>query len=109
MTDAVRYVVRNGIEWRAVRVDFPPWAAVYAFYDRWSQRELPQRLSHRLRERLRRHAGRHTQPTAAIADSQSVKSAGWAGPLEVGVPSFRPVRVRPLLMDGFLRPSLLIF
>lgn len=84
MVDAVRYVVRNGIEWRAVPVDFPPWTAVYAFYDRWSERELPQRLSHRLRDRLREHAGRARQPTAAIADSQSVKSAEWAGPLEVG-------------------------
>jgi transposase len=28
MTDAVFYVVRNGIEWRALPVDFPPWAAV---------------------------------------------------------------------------------
>lgn len=31
MLDAVRYVVRNGIEWRALPVDFPPWSAVYAF------------------------------------------------------------------------------
>ncbi len=84
MVDAVRYLVRNGIEWRAMPVDFPPWTAVRAFYDRWSERELPQRLSHRLRDRLRRHAGRSAQPTAAIVDSQSVKSAEWAGPLEVG-------------------------
>lgn len=84
MVDAVRYVVRNGIEWRAMPVDFPPWTAVYAFYERWSERELPQRLCHRLRDQLRRQAGRNIQPTAAIVDSQSVKSAEWAGPLEVG-------------------------
>ena len=30
--DAVFYVVRNGIEWRALPVDFPPWEAVYAFF-----------------------------------------------------------------------------
>ena len=84
MLDAVRYLVRNGIEWRAMPVDFPPWEAVNAFYDRWSTRELPQRLSHRLRERLRCHGGRNVQPTAAIVDSQSVKSAEWADPLDVG-------------------------
>jgi len=39
--DAVAYVVRNGIEWRALPVDFPPEAAVYAFWDRWSARGLP--------------------------------------------------------------------
>jgi transposase len=32
MCDAVAYVVRNGIEWRALPVDLPPWEAVYAFY-----------------------------------------------------------------------------
>jgi len=80
MVDGVRYVVRNGIEWRAMPVDFPPWEAVYAFWDRWSARGLPQRVGHRLRDRLREHGGRARQPTAAIADSQSVKSAEWAGP-----------------------------
>ena len=84
MFDGVRYVVRNGIEWRAMPIDFPPWQAVYAFHDRWSRRDLPQRLCHRLRERLRRHGGRDVQPSAAIVDSQSVKSAEWADPLEVG-------------------------
>lgn len=84
MLDAVRYVVRNGIEWRAVPVDFPPWEAVYAFHDRWSRRDLPQRLSHRLLQRLRRQGRRDVQPTAAIVDSQSVKSAEWAHTLEVG-------------------------
>jgi len=92
MLDAVRYVVRNGIEWRAMPVDFPPWEAVYAFWDRWSARELPQRLSHRLRDRLREHAGRARQPTAAIADSQSVKSAEWAGPLEVGYDAGKKIK-----------------
>jgi transposase len=84
MLDAVRYLVRNGIEWRAMPVDFPPWTAVHAFHDRWSRRDLPQRLCHRLRERLRRHSGRNVQPSAAIVDSQSVKSAEWADSLDVG-------------------------
>jgi transposase len=29
--DAINYVVRDGIKWRAMPVDFPPWQAVYAF------------------------------------------------------------------------------
>ncbi len=106
MLDAVRYLVRNGIEWRAMPVDFPPHSAVYAFYGRWNQRELPQRLSHRLRDQLRRHAGRSTQPTAAIVDSQSVKSAEWAGPLEVGYDAGKHIKgiKRHLAVDveGFL-------
>jgi transposase len=42
--DAVGYVTRYGIEWRALPVDFPPWQAVYAFFQRWSARGLPQAL-----------------------------------------------------------------
>jgi transposase len=75
MCDAVSYVVRNGIEWRAVPVDFPPWDAVYAFYQRWNARGLPAALTGRLRELLRAHAGRAAQPTACIVDSQIVKCA----------------------------------
>lgn len=106
MLDAVRYVVRNGIEWRALPVDFPPWEAVYAFYQRWNARGLPQRLSHRLRDRLRQHGGRSRQPTAAIVDSQSVKSAEWAGPLAVGYDAGKKIKgiKRHLAVDveGFL-------
>jgi transposase len=75
MCDAVSYVVRNGIEWRAVPVDFPPWEAVYAFYQRWNARGLPQALAGRLREALRVRQGRAAQPTAWIVDSQIVKAA----------------------------------
>lgn len=79
MLDAIGYVVRNGIEWRALPADFPPWEAVYAFFQRWSQRGLPQRLTDRLRVRLRVRAGRDAQPSAAIVDSQSVKAAETVG------------------------------
>lgn len=79
MCDAVAYVVRNGIEWRALPVDFPPWEAVYAFYARWNQRGLPLALVHRLRELLRVHQGRAAQPSACIVDSQIVKAADTVG------------------------------
>jgi transposase len=75
MCDAISYVVRNGIEWRAVPVDFPPWGSVYKFYERWSERGLPQSLVTRLRERLREIQGRNREPSACIIDSQMVKCA----------------------------------
>ena len=74
MCDAVAYVVKNGIEWRALPVDFPPWEAVYAFWERWNHRGLPQELIRRLRELLRAHQGRAAEPSACIADSQIVKA-----------------------------------
>jgi len=73
--DAIGYVARYGVEWRALPVDFPPHAAVYAFFTRWSARGLPERLAGRLRGRIRAAAGRGELPTAGSIDSQSVKAA----------------------------------
>jgi transposase len=74
MCDAVSYVVKNGIEWRALPADLPPWEAVYAFFERWNGRGLPQALITRLRDLLRQHQGRQACPTACIVDSQIVKA-----------------------------------
>ncbi len=79
MLDAVRYVTKYGVEWRALPVDFPPWEAVYAFFARWSARGLPDRLVGRLRGRLRVALGRRELPTACSIDSQSVKAADTVG------------------------------
>jgi len=79
MCDAVFYVVKNGVEGRALPVDFPPHAAVWKFFGRWSGRGLPQELAHRLRRRLRSHQGRGPEPTAVIVDSQIVKAADTVG------------------------------
>jgi transposase len=104
--DAVFYVVRNGIEWRALPVDFPPWDAVYAFFQRWSRRGLPQRLVGRLRTRLRVRARRDAQPSAAIVDSQSVKAAETVGAGTRGFDSGKKIngRKRHIAVDveGFL-------
>lgn len=75
MLDAIGYVTRYGIEWRALPVDFPPWSAVYAFFERWSARDLPRRLAERLRARIRVAVGRAELPTAAVIDSQTVRGA----------------------------------
>jgi transposase len=77
--DAIGYVTRYGIEWRALPVDFPPWEAGYAFFERWNARGLPQGLVDRLRGRLRVAYGRAELPTAGSIDSQSVKAAETVG------------------------------
>lgn len=106
MVDAVFYLVRNGIEWRALPVDFPPWQAVYAFFQRWNQRGLPRELTHRLRRRLRRRAGRAEQPSAAIVDAQSVKAADLVGKASRGFDNGKKIngRKRHLAVDveGFV-------
>ncbi|WP_055585877.1 IS5 family transposase, partial [Peterkaempfera griseoplana] len=75
MIDAVRYLVDNGIKWRAMPADFPVWDRVYAFWRRWRDKGFIRELHDRLRDRVREAAGRDREPTAGIIDSQSVKAA----------------------------------
>jgi transposase len=101
MVDAVAYVTRNGIEWRAVPADFPPWDSVYAFYQRWNARGLPQHLAGRLRGRLRERQGRKPEPTACIIDSQIIKCAGTVGKATSGYHGGKKItgRGRHLIVD----------
>jgi transposase len=102
VVDAIRYVVKYGVEWRAVPADFPPWQAVYAFFERWNDRGLPQQLVDRLRDRLRGRAGRKPLPTAAVIDSQSVKAADTVGAATCGYDGGKKIkgRKRHLAVDS---------
>ncbi|WP_380792950.1 transposase (plasmid) [Streptomyces albidoflavus] len=61
MLDTVRYLVDNGIKWRAMPADFPPWDRVYAFFRRWRDHLLVREFHDRLRDRVRDRAGRDTE------------------------------------------------
>ncbi|MFI6586044.1 IS5 family transposase [Embleya sp. NPDC050493] len=75
MVDAVRYLVDNGIKWRAMPADLPPWDRVYAFFRRWRDQGLAGEFHDRLRARCRVAGGRAVEPTAGSIDAQSVKAA----------------------------------
>jgi putative transposase len=75
IVDAIRYVTHNGGVWRALPADFPPWKTVYDYHLRWVADGTVNRIHNILRDQARTIAGRATTPTAAIADSQSVKAA----------------------------------
>ena len=94
VVDAIRYLVRYGVEWRALPADFPPWQAVYAFFERWAARGLPQRVVDRLRGQLRVGAGRAELPTAAVIDSQSVKAADTVGAATSGFDGGKKIKGR---------------
>ncbi|MFF4830150.1 IS5 family transposase [Streptomyces sp. NPDC001312] len=72
--DAVGYLVDNGIKWRAMPADFPPWDRVYAFFRRWRDHALVKEFHDRLRGRVREKLGRDAEPTAGVIDSQSIKA-----------------------------------
>src|SRR5271166_5089631 len=78
IVDAILYIVRGGIAWRQLPVEFPPAGTVYAVFARWARSGAWQRILDALRDRLRVRAGRDRCPTAAIIDSQTVPAADTA-------------------------------
>ncbi len=79
IVDAIFYLVDNGIKWRALPADFPPWSTVYNYFAAWEAAGVTQQVLDELRDRVRLREGRTAQPTAAIIDSQSVKAAETVG------------------------------
>ena len=77
--NALRYVVRYAIAWRAMPNDLPPWFAVYQQTQRWMQAGCFEALVHDLRAVLRMAAGRPPEPTAAIIDSRTLRSTPESG------------------------------
>ena len=72
---AILYVLRTGCQWRMLPSDFPNWNTVYNNFWRWRNDGTWQRVHDRLREKVRRAAGKKSTPTAAIIDSQSIRTA----------------------------------
>jgi putative transposase len=78
--NGIFYVKRTGCQWRYLPHDFPPWESVYGYFYRWRKDGTWQRLNDALRAEVRQREGRNPEPTAAIMDSQSVKTTEMGGP-----------------------------
>jgi putative transposase len=74
VVDALRYRLRTGCQWRQLPADFPTWSTVYYYFKKWSENGTLERINSSLREELRKQARRDAEPSAAIIDSQSVKT-----------------------------------
>jgi transposase len=97
--DAIFYLVKGGIAWRDLPTDFPPWQTVYGIFRRWKRDQLWAALNDALRSLVRIAQGKRSQPTAAVLDSQSVKSAGHGGAVGYDAGKRIKGRKRHLLVD----------
>lgn len=79
IVDAIFYVVDNGIKWRALPADFPPYSTVFKYFTRWEAAGATELILDTLRIRVRLAEVRVAAPSAAIIDSASVRGAETVG------------------------------
>ena len=79
VVDAILYVRRNGVVWRALPHDFPPWPTVDWYFRAWRLDGTWGTIHAALREDVRLADGREATPSAAILDGQAVKTTAKGG------------------------------
>jgi transposase len=92
--NGIMYILSTGCQWRAIPKDLPPRSTLFDYLDLWSYDGTLDRIHHALYVACREHGEREASPTAAIVDSQSVKSAEKGGPASIRMAMTRAKRSR---------------
>ena len=74
IVNGIFYVMRSGCPWRQLPKDLPPWSTVYRWFAAWRDACLFEKINHALVITGRERVGREASPSAAIIDSQSIKT-----------------------------------
>ena len=77
--NALFYMTKSGCTWRMLPHDLPPWEVVYMYFAQWRDQGVFERINDVLRRQVRIEAGKDEEPSVAILDSQSVKTAEKGG------------------------------
>lgn len=97
--NAILYLVKTGCHWRLLPQNFPHWKTVYHHFRQWCREKLLSRINDRLRALIREEAGKRSRPTAAILDSQTVRSDPHGGAVGYDAGKKTKGRKRFLLVD----------
>jgi putative transposase len=73
--NAIRYVVKTGVQWKRLPPNYPKWKIVYHHFRSWSCRGWFHRILETLLYGKRGSLGLAPYPATGIIDSQSVRSA----------------------------------
>ena len=97
--NAILYITKTGAQWRMLPNDFPNFKTVFHVFRDWNRIGLLEKINKSLREQLRVKCGKNANPSAAILDSQSVKSDCHGG--QSGYDAGKKIkgRKRHLLVD----------
>src|SRR5271156_1710236 len=79
VVNGIMYVLSTGCQWRYIPKDLPPRSTLHDYLSRWNYDGTLIKIHHELYVACREQAGRQASPTAAVIDSQSVKSAEKGG------------------------------
>lgn len=104
IVNGLMYILSTGCQWAALPKDLPPKSTVYDYFDLWSWDHTLDRIHEALYVACREQASREASPTAAIIDSQSVKSAEKGGlTIHRGTMPARRSRARNVISSSIRR------